>query len=106
MGNKFWNWFLYILLSFIWGSSFILMKEGLLILTAVQVASVRIGDELKNWSARINANPNVKFPQLSNNLEESLRTPPLPAQTPRPANGAGMVIGDTDDVSGGISTSP
>ena len=57
-------------------------------------------------SPRINANVNIKFPQLSTNLEESLRTPPLPAQTPRPASGAGMVIGDTDDVSGGISTSP
>ena len=36
------NWLLYILLSLIWGSSFILMKEGLLGLTAVQVASIRI----------------------------------------------------------------
>jgi drug/metabolite transporter (DMT)-like permease len=36
------KWVLYILLSFIWGSSFILMKEGLLHLSAFQVASVRI----------------------------------------------------------------
>lgn len=36
------NWFIFTLLSFIWGSSFILMKEGLKELTAVQVASLRI----------------------------------------------------------------
>jgi drug/metabolite transporter (DMT)-like permease len=42
MGNKFWNWFLFVMLSFIWGSSFVLMKEGLVKLTAFQVASLRI----------------------------------------------------------------
>ena len=42
MNNKFINWLLFILLSFIWGSSFILMKEGLLHLSAFQVASIRI----------------------------------------------------------------
>lgn len=42
MDHKFLNWFLFIVLSFIWGSSFILMKEGLENLTAYQVASIRI----------------------------------------------------------------
>ena len=36
------NWGLFLLLAFIWGSSFILMKEGLLKLTAFEVASIRI----------------------------------------------------------------
>ncbi len=36
------NWFIFILLSIIWGSSFIMMKEGLLRLSAYQVASLRI----------------------------------------------------------------
>lgn len=36
------NWAIFILLSFIWGSSFILMKEGLIGLTSYQVASLRI----------------------------------------------------------------
>ncbi|HET9280223.1 MAG TPA: DMT family transporter, partial [Flavitalea sp.] len=36
------NWSLFIVLSFIWGSSFILMKEGLKALTAYQVAALRI----------------------------------------------------------------
>ncbi|MGB8193149.1 MAG: DMT family transporter [Chitinophagaceae bacterium] len=36
------NWTIFILLSFIWGSSFILMKEGLKELTAYQVAAVRM----------------------------------------------------------------
>ena len=36
------KWFLFIGLSFIWGSSFILMKEGLEGLNAFQVASLRI----------------------------------------------------------------
>jgi drug/metabolite transporter (DMT)-like permease len=36
------NWFIFILLSFIWGSSFIMMKEGLAYLSAFQVASLRI----------------------------------------------------------------
>jgi len=42
MNSKFTNWFLFIALSFIWGSSFILMKEGLVHLSAFQVASLRI----------------------------------------------------------------
>lgn len=36
------NWILFLTLSFIWGSSFILMKEGLKVLNAYQVAAVRI----------------------------------------------------------------
>jgi drug/metabolite transporter (DMT)-like permease len=36
------KWGLFILLSLIWGSSFILMKEGMKSLSAVQVASIRI----------------------------------------------------------------
>ena len=36
------NIFIFILLSLVWGSSFILMKEGLVGLTALQVASFRI----------------------------------------------------------------
>jgi drug/metabolite transporter (DMT)-like permease len=35
-------WFLYVLLSIIWGSSFILMKEGLISLSAYEVAAVRM----------------------------------------------------------------
>ena len=42
MSQKFINWVIFIALSFIWGSSFILMKEGLMHLTAYQVASIRI----------------------------------------------------------------
>ncbi|MBC7866318.1 MAG: DMT family transporter [Gloeobacteraceae cyanobacterium ES-bin-316] len=42
MDNKFINWLLFIGLSFIWGSSFILIKGGLLHLTPYQVASIRI----------------------------------------------------------------
>ena len=42
MSNKLINWLIFIALSFIWGSSFILMKEGLVHLTAFQVASLRI----------------------------------------------------------------
>lgn len=40
--NKLVNWFIFIILSLIWGSSFVLMKEGLVNLTAFQVASIRI----------------------------------------------------------------
>ncbi|MBS1733707.1 MAG: DMT family transporter [Bacteroidetes bacterium] len=40
--HKLINWLIFIALSFIWGSSFILMKEGLVALTAYQVASLRI----------------------------------------------------------------
>lgn len=36
------NWVLFLALSFIWGSSFILMKEGLKALNAYQVAALRI----------------------------------------------------------------
>lgn len=36
------NWFIFIALSVIWGSSFILMKEGLVNLSPYQVASLRI----------------------------------------------------------------
>lgn len=36
------NWLLFVLLSVIWGSSFILMKEGLVGLSSFQVASIRI----------------------------------------------------------------
>ena len=36
------NWLLFIVLAFIWGSSFILMKEGMVELSAFQVASLRI----------------------------------------------------------------
>jgi drug/metabolite transporter (DMT)-like permease len=36
------HWILFILLSFIWGSSFILMKEGMKELNAYEVASLRI----------------------------------------------------------------
>ncbi len=42
MNNKLINWLIFIALSFIWGSSFILMKEGMAALTAFQVASLRI----------------------------------------------------------------
>ncbi len=42
MGKGFLNWLIFILLSIIWGSSFIMMKEGLLNLSAFQVASLRI----------------------------------------------------------------
>ncbi len=42
LNNNIQKWTLFITLSFIWGSSFILMKEGLESLTAFQVASVRI----------------------------------------------------------------
>ncbi len=42
MIGKWLNWILFISLALIWGSSFILMKEGLIALTAVQVASLRM----------------------------------------------------------------
>ena len=42
VGKGFLNWFIFIMLSIIWGSSFILMKEGLKNLSAYQVASLRI----------------------------------------------------------------
>lgn len=40
--KKFWQWAVMLLLAFIWGSSFILMKKGLVIYTPQQVASIRI----------------------------------------------------------------
>ncbi len=40
--DKLINWGIFILLSIIWGSSFILMKEGMHVLTPYQVASIRI----------------------------------------------------------------
>jgi drug/metabolite transporter (DMT)-like permease len=40
--NKATNWFIFIALSLIWGSSFILMMKGLVSLNAYQVASLRI----------------------------------------------------------------
>jgi drug/metabolite transporter (DMT)-like permease len=39
---KIFDWFLFIVLCIIWGSSFILMKEGMLALTPYQVAAIRI----------------------------------------------------------------
>lgn len=36
------NWVIFVILSIIWGSSFILMKEGMKTLSAYQVASLRI----------------------------------------------------------------
>lgn len=42
MDHKWINWVIFLALSFIWGSSFILMKAGLEHLSAYQVASVRI----------------------------------------------------------------
>jgi drug/metabolite transporter (DMT)-like permease len=42
LSNKFWQWALLVLLAFIWGSSFILMKKGLESYSALQVASFRI----------------------------------------------------------------
>lgn len=55
MNKGFLNWFIFILLSIIWGSSFIMMKEGLLTLTAFQVASLRIvfaGIVLLPWAVK------------------------------------------------------
>lgn len=42
MSNKFISWSIFILLCFIWGSSFILMKVSLKGLTALHIASLRI----------------------------------------------------------------
>lgn len=42
MSPKLFNWFLFFILSFIWGSSFILMKEGLKELSAYEVAAMRM----------------------------------------------------------------
>ncbi|WP_288096018.1 DMT family transporter [Hydrotalea sp.] len=42
MNKPFLSWFLFVMLSIIWGSSFILMKEGMQALTPYQVATIRI----------------------------------------------------------------
>ena len=42
MNYKLINWLIFLALSFIWGSSFILIKEGLVHLSAFQVASIRM----------------------------------------------------------------
>ncbi|HMJ46754.1 MAG TPA: DMT family transporter [Ferruginibacter sp.] len=42
MNPKIINWLIFSALSFIWGSSFILIKEGLINLSAFQVASIRM----------------------------------------------------------------
>jgi drug/metabolite transporter (DMT)-like permease len=42
MSNKFINWTIFVLLCFIWGSSFIMMKQSQKGLTAPQIASLRI----------------------------------------------------------------
>ncbi len=42
MNSKFTNWLLFTALCFIWGSSFILMKEGLKVLSAYEVAAIRM----------------------------------------------------------------
>ena len=42
MKEKLFNWVLFILLSIIWGSSFVLMKAGMTRLTPYQVASLRM----------------------------------------------------------------
>ena len=42
MKDKLLNWGIFIALSLIWGSSFILMKEGMRVLSPYQVASIRI----------------------------------------------------------------
>ena len=55
MNKGFLNWLIFIVLSIIWGSSFIMMKEGLLHLTAYQVAALRIvsaGVVLLPWAIR------------------------------------------------------
>ena len=41
-GNRLLNWLLFLALSFIWGSSFILMKEGMAQLSPYQVAAIRM----------------------------------------------------------------
>lgn len=54
-GNDLTGWILFLLLCLIWGSSFMLMKEGMLHLTSVQVASLRIlsaGIVMSPWAFR------------------------------------------------------
>lgn len=40
--TRFWNWFFLILLALIWGSSFILMKRGMIAFSSSQVAALRM----------------------------------------------------------------
>lgn len=40
--SKFWNWVLLIILALIWGSSFILMKRGMVAFSSSQVAGLRM----------------------------------------------------------------
>ena len=47
-------------------------------------------------SERISVNPNVRLPRIASTVEEAMRTQPPAAQTPQPAAGGGMVIGDLD----------
>lgn len=42
MKNQLINWGLFLTITVIWGSSFVLMKEGLVVMTAFQVAAMRI----------------------------------------------------------------
>jgi drug/metabolite transporter (DMT)-like permease len=42
LNKKGWQWAVLLFLAFIWGSSFILMKNGLVVFSAIQVASLRI----------------------------------------------------------------
>ena len=49
------NWIIFVLLAFIWGSSFILMKEGMKQLTPYQVAAIRMataGIVMLPWAIR------------------------------------------------------
>lgn len=43
MGQSIRNWLVLLLIGLIWGSSFILMKKGLVVFTDTQVAALRIG---------------------------------------------------------------
>jgi len=43
MGQSIKNWLVLLLIGLIWGSSFILMKKGLVVFTDTQVAALRIG---------------------------------------------------------------
>jgi len=55
LNKNFINWLIFTLLSLIWGSSFIMMKEGLLHLSAYQVAALRIvfsGIVLLPWAIK------------------------------------------------------
>jgi drug/metabolite transporter (DMT)-like permease len=62
------NWGIFIILSVIWGSSFILMKEGMKSLNAWQVASIRIFSAgmvlLPVTVSKLNAIPRKDLPQI------------------------------------------